>query len=93
MVRKQATELPDGKGRQACQYVLQIRPRLDAQALASGREAEEYRSCLPATRGTYRQPVFASYSYPFHLSFSHIVVNGQEARVGITPHASQLFSA
>jgi predicted DNA-binding protein (UPF0251 family) len=58
VVRQQAAELPNRRRRQERQHVLQIRPRLDAQALAGGREAEEHRRRLAAARRPDRQPVF-----------------------------------
>jgi hypothetical protein len=49
-VRQQLTELPCWHCRQARQHILKICPRLDAQALACGGEAEAYR-CRLAPRG------------------------------------------
>ncbi len=83
MVRQEVVELPGGRRRHARQHVLQARPRLDAQPLARRREAEEHRRCVAATRRADRQPVLATYGDPLHLALGHVVVDGQEARLGI----------
>jgi hypothetical protein len=83
-VRKQATELPGRRRRQAREHVLQVRPWLDAQALARRREAEEHRRRFAAARRPYCQPVLATYGDTLHLSLGDIVVYGQEARLGVT---------
>jgi len=64
-------ELPNRRRGQACQNGFQIRPRLDAQTLASGRDAKEHRCCLASARCPNTQPILASYSYLLHLAFGH----------------------
>jgi hypothetical protein len=42
VVRQQVVELRDWRRRQARQHILQVCPRLDSEALATGREAEQH---------------------------------------------------
>jgi len=71
--------------RQARQHVPQIRPRLNAQSMTCGGEAHQHRGCVPALLRAHEQPVLAANGNPFRLTFRHVVVNVQEARLRI-PH-------
>jgi hypothetical protein len=55
VVRQEVSALPNRRRRQAREHGVQVRPRLDAQALARGREAEQHRGPLPAARRPYGQ--------------------------------------
>src|SRR5262245_14454322 len=55
------------------QHVAQVTPRLDAQALAGGREAEQHCCRLAAAGRPYTQPVFPADGYPFHLALGRVV--------------------
>jgi hypothetical protein len=63
-VRQEVVELPSRRRQQARQDVLQVRPRLDAQPLARGREAEEHRRRPATAWPPDRQPVLATNGNP-----------------------------
>jgi hypothetical protein len=61
-----------------------IRPRLDAQPLARGREADEHRGCLATTRRADKKPVLPANGYSLHLALGHVIIDGQETGLGIS---------
>src|SRR5262249_15960160 len=71
-VGEKGIDLVGWRRRQARQHVLQVRPRLDAQALTRGRKAEEHGGRLAAARRPNSQPVFSANSYPLPLTLGGV---------------------
>jgi hypothetical protein len=82
-IGEQVGQLRRRQRRQAREHVLQIGPRLDAQTMTGRCETEQHRRRPSAFRRADEEPVFPANGDPLHLAFRHVVVDRQEARVGI----------
>ncbi len=83
-VRQEFGEALGRQGRQARQHLLEIGPRFEAQAMTRRGEAEQDRRGPAALVRADEQPVLAADGDALHLALGHVVVDRQEARLGIS---------
>lgn len=78
-VGQQRGELIGRTGRQAREDVFQVQPRVDAEALASDREAGQHRRSLAAGFAAPKEPVLAAHGCAAQRVLRRVVVDAQIA--------------